>query len=208
MGLHSFDFHQLSWLNVFSDFSTVMNKLPSVVLALLGMFFWPELLQYVVQMLCPFLRHLGIPKCWRNWQLPTYGRCKIFLHQPGKIEQTIEPEQRFLLFLFVYSCKYWLDVLAQVMFWKNNPNFLGYIQAMFVLQILWICVFLPLGPNNLTTFQQNSQSGLALLVWSCLLPFLWLSTIDQMMFVPDKDRKQKGALICYVRLLRNHSRLE
>lgn len=75
----------------------------SVVLALLGMFFCPELLQYVVQKLCPFLCHLGIPKCWLNRQLPTYSRCKIFLHQSSRKKEFNWKQEFYGFYLFVLA---------------------------------------------------------------------------------------------------------
>lgn len=150
----------------------------SVALALLGVFFCPELLQYVVQKLCPFLCHLGIPKCWLNRQLPTYSRCKIFLHQSSRKKEFNWKQEFYGFYLFVLAN---IDGVVQLRlcFGKNKPNFLGYIQATFILQIFWVGVFLSLGPDYLTTFQQNSQFGLSL-IWrlaqkSCLfLSFGWV----------------------------------
>lgn len=210
---YRFGFDSLGWLNVFSDFSTVMNKSPSK-------------LKYCSSTPRNVLQHRTIAVCCAkalSFLMPSEDSqmltklaaayvqqlyVKSFNTSPGGTRNLLEPRMSWLL--FVYSYKYGtilLDGSAQVMASENNPNFLGYIQATCVLQIFWFGVFLSLGSDYLTTFRQNSQFGLPLLVWrlaqiSCLSSFLWLGTTVCILFIPDQDEKQKGALIHYVWVLK------
>lgn len=130
------------------------------------MFFWTKLSQCVVQRLCPFLCHLGIPKCWLNWQLPIYSRCKIFQYQSKRKMEFTGTENLnafFCLFLQIIGPSYRM-VQLRSRFQKTNQNSC-YIQAMFVLQIFWFSVFLSIGSDYLTSFRENSRFGLSLLVW-------------------------------------------
>lgn len=76
--------------------------------------------------------------------------------------------------------------------------------------LIW-CFSIPWS-DYLTSFRDKSQSGLVLLVWrlaqwSCFASFLWLGTSVSILFIPDQDEK-KGALIHYVWVLKNFSKLE
>lgn len=96
----------------------------SVVLALLGMFFCPELLQYVVQKLFPFFCHLGIPKCWLNWScLHTAGVKSFYTNLTGK--RSLSRTKNFTAFYFFVLANVDWRVQLRLCFGKTE-------------QILWV----------------------------------------------------------------------